>query len=112
MFFGLKSYNLNYMFKKLKVVTQAPSSDHVDYPIGSPWVFGASSWLSTIHYLSSKYGTFQHHLLPVVRPHGEHGEPEAEAEEGQEHRVQVVQVERRRRVVLQKEGEDGRSEIQ
>ena len=41
---------------------------------------------------------------PVVGPHSEHGEAEAEAEEGQEHRVQVVQVERGHRVELQKSG--------
>ena len=38
MFFGLKSSNPIYMFKKPKVVTLATSSEHVDYPIGSPWV--------------------------------------------------------------------------
>ena len=38
----------------------------------------------------------------MVGPHCEHGEAEAEAEEGQEHRVQVVQVERGHRVELQK----------
>ena len=42
---------------------------------------------------------------PVVGPHCEHGEAEAEAEEGEEHRVQVVQVERGHRVELQKKRE-------
>ena len=37
-FIGLISYNFYYVFKKLKAVTIAPSSDRVDYPFGCPWV--------------------------------------------------------------------------
>ena len=38
----------------------------------------------------------------MIRPHGEHGESEAESEQGEEDGVQVVEVEGGRRVVLQK----------
>ena len=40
MYIGVKYYNFNYMFKKHKVVTIAPSPEHVDYPYDSPWVTG------------------------------------------------------------------------
>ena len=47
----------------------------------------------------------------MVWPHCEHGEAEAEPEQGEEHRVQVVEVERGRRVELQKREEIGEIQL-
>ena len=38
MFIDSIHFNFDNMFKKPKVVTLAPSSEHDDYPYGSPWV--------------------------------------------------------------------------
>ena len=48
MFIDLMSYDFNCMFKKPKVVTLAPSSEHVEYPYNSPWVLPPPLQLSRI----------------------------------------------------------------